>query len=142
VGKVELLVPRDREGRFSTQIFGRYPDVARMLEEEGEEMLAVYALPAGHRKRMRSTNMLERWFEEIRRRTRVVRIFPNRASCIRLIGAHCMEANEEWLARRYLRMELEEVEEAVAASLAEECFPSVLGAPGSPSAPSTLNLEM
>jgi len=77
------------------ELSDRYPDVARMLDEEGEEMLGVYALPAGHRKRMRSTNMLERWFEEVRRRTRVVRIFPNRASCVRLIGAHCMEANEE-----------------------------------------------
>jgi len=93
----------------------RHPDVARMLDEEGQEMLGVYALPAEHRKRMRSTNMLERWFEEVRRRTRVVRIFPNRASCVRLIGAHCMEANEEWLGRRYLSMEPERMEEELAA---------------------------
>ena len=53
----------------------RYPEVARMLDEEGEQMPGVYALPAEHRKRMRSTNMLERWFEDVRRRTRVVRIF-------------------------------------------------------------------
>lgn len=91
------------------------PDVAQMLESEGEEMLGVYALPAEHRKRMRSTNMLERWFEEVRRRTRVVRIFPNRVSALRLIGAHCMEANEEWLERRYLRMEPERIEEQMAA---------------------------
>ncbi len=52
------------------------------------------------------------------------------------------EEGEEWLARRYLRMELEEIEEAIMASLAEECFSSVLDAPGSHSAPSTLNLEM
>jgi len=45
------------------------------LDEEGEEMLGVYALPAEHRKRMRSTNMLERSFEEVRRRTRVVGSF-------------------------------------------------------------------
>ena len=97
-----------------------YPDVARMLEAEGEEMLAVYALPPGHRKRMRSTNMLERWFEEVRRRTRVVRIFPNRAACIRLIAAHAMEVNEEWMERRYLRMEGERMEEELAAWLAAE----------------------
>jgi len=54
---------------------------------------------------------LERWFEELRRRTRVVRIFPNRASCLRLIGAHCLETNEEWLQRRYLRMDPQEMEE-------------------------------
>jgi putative transposase len=124
------------------QLEERYPDVARMLEEEGEEMLAVYALPPGHRKRMRSTNMLERWFEEVRRRTRVVRIFPNRAACIRLIAAHAMEINEEWLGRRYLRMEAEQIQEAISAFAASERPPSVLAAPGSPSASSTLNLEM
>lgn len=107
-------------GRAVEALSDRYPDVARMVEEEGEEMLGVYALPAGHRKRMRSTNMLERWFEEVRRRTRVVRIFPNRASCVRLIGAHCMEANEEWLERRYLRMEPERIENEVAGWLAGE----------------------
>jgi transposase-like protein len=87
------------------EIEQKYPDVAQMLDEEGEEMLAVYALPEKHRKRMRSTNMLERSFEEVRRRTRVVRIFPNRAAYVRLIASHCMEANEEWLGRRYLSME-------------------------------------
>ena len=97
----------------------KYPEVAQMLEEKGEEMLGVYALPPGHRTRMRTTNMLERWFEEVRR-TRVVRIFPNRASCVRLIGAHCLEANEEWLERRYLRMEPERMEQELAAWLAAE----------------------
>jgi len=62
---------------------------------------------------MRSTNTLERWFEEVRRRTRVVRIFPNRASCVRLIRTHCMEANEQWLWRRHLSMEPERIDEAV-----------------------------
>ena len=88
----------------------RYPEVADWLEEDGEEILAVYALPCEHRKRMRTTNMVERWFEEIRRRTKVVRIFPNRASCLRLIAAHCMEANEEWLVRRYLTFTPEQIE--------------------------------
>jgi putative transposase len=105
---------REALGEAVRELSDRYPEVARMLDEEGEEMLGVYALPAEHRKRMRSTNMLERWFEEVRRRTRVVRIFPNRASCVRLIGAHCMEANEEWLGRRYLSMEPERIEEELA----------------------------
>jgi len=100
------------------EVSERYPQVAQMLETECEEMLGVYALPSEHRKRMRSTNMLERWFEEVRRRTRVVRIFPNRASALRLIGAHCMEVNEQWLERRYLRMEPERIEEQMAAWVA------------------------
>lgn len=98
----------------------KYPEVARMLDEEGDEMLGVYALPLGHRKRMRSTNMLERWFEEVRRRTRVVRIFPDRASCLRLIAAHAMEANEEWMSRRYLSTDEERIENEVAEWLAAE----------------------
>ncbi len=50
----------------------------------------------------------------MRRRTRVVRILPNRASCLQLIGAHCLEANEGWLQRCYLRMDLEEMEDELA----------------------------
>lgn len=113
-----LQEARRAQARAVEELSEKYPDVARMLEEEGEEMLAVYALPAEHRERMRSTNMLERWFEEVRRRTRVVRIFPNRASCVRLIGAHCMEVNEEWLERRYLQMEPERIQEEIRTWLA------------------------
>jgi len=82
----------------------RYPKVAAWLEEAGEEALAVYALPPPHRKRMRSTNMLERWHQELKRRTRVVRIFPNGPSCLRLVTALSMETSEEWQGRRYLPM--------------------------------------
>ena len=86
-----------------------HPKVAEYLDTYGEEILAVYALPEPHRKRMRSTNMLERYNEEIKRRTRVVRIFPNEQSCIRLVVAMVMETNEEWMARRYLNMNWGEV---------------------------------
>ena len=109
-----LVEARAALARAVEELSERYPEVAGMLEEQGEQMLTVYALPPEHRKRMCSTNMLERWLEEVRRRTRVVRIFPNRASCVRLIGAHCLETNEEWLERRYLRMEPERVEEELA----------------------------
>ena len=89
-----------------------YPDVAVLLEDAAEEILAVYDLPEAHRKRMRSTNMLERYNQELKRRTRVVRIFPNAASCQRLICAMAIETNQEWLDRRYLRMDLEGYETA------------------------------
>ena len=56
---------------------------------------------------MKSTNMLERLNEELRRRTRVVRIFPNAASCMRLIPALCVETHESWLEdKRYLNMDM------------------------------------
>jgi putative transposase len=82
-----------------------HPKVAVFLDTYGEEILAVYSLPESHRKRMRSTNMLERYNQEIKRRTRVVRIFPNEQSCVRLITALAIETNEEWMARRYLTMD-------------------------------------
>jgi putative transposase len=83
---------------------GKYPKVAKYLEEQGEDILGVYCLPEGHRKRMRTTNMLERFNEEIRRRTRVVRIFPNEDSCLRLVSALAMETSEEWQQLIYLNM--------------------------------------
>jgi putative transposase len=83
---------------------GKYPAVAEWLEEAGEDALGVYAAPAAHRKRMRSTNMLERWNQELKRRTRVVRIWPNAASCLRLVTALAIETSEEWQERRYLDM--------------------------------------
>ena len=83
------------------------PKVARLLEEHGEEILGVYALPEAHRKRMRTTNMLERQNQELKRRTRVVRVFPHEQSCLRLIAALLMETNQEWMGRIYLRMEEE-----------------------------------
>jgi len=71
------------------------PKVARLLEESGEEILGVYALPEAHRKRMRTTNMLEWQNQELKRRTRVIRAFPHEQSCLRLVAALLMETNQE-----------------------------------------------
>jgi putative transposase len=84
------------------------PQLADWIEENIVEGLAVYALPAGHRRRMRTTNSLERLHEEIKRRTRVARLFPNEASLLRLVSAIEMEISEEWVAgNRYLNMKVE-----------------------------------
>ncbi len=87
-----------------------YPKVAEHLEEHIEECLSCLAFPESHRRRIRTTNGLERLNQEIKRRTRVVRIFPNGESCLRLVSALAVEHSEEWLTgRRYLDMrELEE----------------------------------
>ena len=69
----------------------------RLGEENIEETLTFYRLPRQQRKHLKSTNMLERRNEEIERRTHVVRIFPNAASCLRLIRALCVETHENWL---------------------------------------------
>jgi transposase-like protein len=83
-----------------------HPQVAAKLEEELEDCLACYAVPAAHRPRVRTTNGLERLNQELKRRTRVVRIFPNRASLLRLVTALALEQSEEWVSgRRYLDMD-------------------------------------
>jgi putative transposase len=85
---------------------GSYPKVAEHLEEHIEECLSYLAFPEPHRRRIRTTNGLERLNQEIKRRTRVVRIFPNREACLRLVSALAVEQSEEWLTgRRYLDME-------------------------------------
>jgi len=84
---------------------GSHPHVAAVLEEELEDCLACYHAPAPHRVRVRTTNGLERFNQELKRRTRVVRIFPNRAALLRLVTALAMEQSEEWVSgRRYLDM--------------------------------------
>jgi transposase-like protein len=95
-----------------TALHERYPKVAELLDEHGEEMLAVYQLPQPHRQRMRSTNMLERLNQELKRRTRVVRIFPDDRSCLRLVTAMAIEQSEEWQERRYLDLSSEPAEAA------------------------------
>jgi transposase-like protein len=83
----------------------RYPKLVAWVEENIEETLTFYRLPLQHHKHLKSTNMLERLNEEIRRRTYVVRIFPNSDACRRLVRALAVETHENWLeAHRYLNM--------------------------------------
>jgi len=86
---------------------GKYAKVAKQLEEHFEECLGVMEFPTRHRRRLHSTNMLERLMREIKRRTRVVGIFPNEASCDRLVGAMLIEYHESWQGQRarFIRME-------------------------------------
>jgi putative transposase len=89
---------------------GSHPKVAEHIEEHIEECLTCLAFPESHRRRIRTTNGLERFNQEIKRRTRVVRIFPNREACPRLVTALAIEQSEEWVTgRRYVDMrELDE----------------------------------
>ena len=84
----------------------KYAKLCGWVEENIEETLTYYRLPLAHHKHMKSTNMLERLNQEIKRRTHVVRIFPNADSCLRLVRAWAVETHENWLeAIRYLNME-------------------------------------
>ncbi|BCH12528.1 transposase for insertion sequence element ISRM5 (plasmid) [Mesorhizobium sp. 131-3-5] len=84
----------------------RYPRLTSWVEETIECTLTFLCLPRQHHKHLKSTDMLERLNEEIRRRTYVVRIFPNAESCLRLVRALAVETNENWMeANRYINMD-------------------------------------
>lgn len=82
------------------------PKLAAWMEENLPEGLTVFRLPAVHRIRLRTTNMLERLNRELKRRTRVATLFPNEASLLRLASAILMELSEEWeTGKRYVTFE-------------------------------------
>ncbi len=84
---------------------GRYPKLTAWVEDTIEETFAFWSLPLQHHKHLKSTNMLERVNQEIKRRTHIVRVFPNAPSCLRLVRALAVEIHEDWLeANRYLNM--------------------------------------
>jgi len=82
------------------------PKLAEWMEDNVPDGFAVFDLPAAHRKRLRTSNALERLNKEIARRTRVATLFPNEASLLRLASAVLVEIDEEWqTGKRYLNME-------------------------------------
>lgn len=130
IGKLELRVPRNADDgclqelrwiydqrnlkEAQTDLVAwhkrwqqRYAKLTDWAEDAIGETQTFYMLPRQHHKHLKSTNMLERLNEEIKRRTRVVRIFPNPASCLRLVRALCAETHAAWLEdNRYIKMDL------------------------------------
>jgi putative transposase len=93
-----------RRDEFVTRFSKTAPKAVACLEEAFEDAIAVLCLPEKYRRRLRSTNMQERLNGEIRRRERVIRIFPSENSARRLVGALLIDAYETWQERRYLDM--------------------------------------
>jgi len=94
-------------GVWLTKWQARYPKLCNWVEENIEETFTFYRWPLAHDKHLKSTNMLERVNEELKRRSHVIRIFPNPESCLRLMRALAVEIHEDWIEQhRYLNMEL------------------------------------
>ena len=103
--KTECLL---RSEEMAVKWEGRYPAVSSMLRQGAEDCLTVLSFPQTHQRRLTSTNLLENIMKQLKRRTAVVGVFPNRASCERLSGALLMELHEQWATepRPWFNMEL------------------------------------
>lgn len=103
----ELTICLQEAERVAERWEGQYPKLATQIRDQFEQTLAVHDLPREHQRKVYTSNMIERVMAEVKRRTRVVGIFPNEASADRLIGAHLLERQETWQCerKRYLAME-------------------------------------
>ena len=108
--KAVFKVRRQKTARALTEEFaelydGRFPKAISVFEADIGEALTYLSFPGIHHAKLRTTNMLERLFKEVKRRTRVVGIFPNETSASTLATEIASRSSKEWALRRYLTMD-------------------------------------
>jgi len=92
--------------QVADRLRGRFPKLGTLMDEAEHDVLAYHGFPSEHHRQIHSTNPLERLNGEVKKRTRVVGIFPNEEAITRLAGAMLLEQNDEWaVARRYMTLE-------------------------------------
>lgn len=96
---------REEARRVIAEFESRFPEAIKTLEGALDEVLTFYSFPQEHWRKISSTNPLERLNREVRRRTRVVGVFPSKDSCRRLVGMILVEQHEEWITRTYMDSE-------------------------------------
>jgi putative transposase len=108
--KAIFKVRREKTARALAEEFvelygGRFPKAVSVFEAGIEDTLTYLGYPGSHHARIRTTNMLERLFKEVKRRTRVVGVFPNETSASTLATEIALRSSEEWALKRYLTMD-------------------------------------
>ena len=105
----DAAAARKQWREVADQVRPRVPRLAKLMDDAEVDVLAYMGFPAQHRTKLHRTNSLERLNGEIKRRSEVVRIFPNEAAVTRLIGALLLEQNDEWAVQRARYMTLETI---------------------------------
>ncbi|SMM92958.1 transposase [Enterococcus faecium] len=111
-GELHLQIPRDRNGEFKQQTVPAYIDQPKYSKacaslDDGFEDAFQYTVQGNSHNRLKSTNLIERLNQEVRRREKIIRIFPNQTSANRLIGAVLMDLHDEWIysSRKYINFD-------------------------------------
>lgn len=108
-GQMGAEAAQEQYDRVADRLSGLYPQLTDMLDEAREEVLAYTHFPLAHWRKIRTNNPMENLNSQVKRRSRVVGIFPNRGSIMRLVGTLLLEQNEEWMTgRRYMKIDSSE----------------------------------